>query len=243
MAVNGGHMFRYTIFLQAAFCASLLHAHEQSLIDIRNSVARVYQRHKNVISNAIEKASHKKTYGSLSPRNQQFIYAILREVNLHEKISIKSHFTSCHGMIFGSILIINEKLFNELSDQEKRFVIAHEIMHYLLNHVGYKLCYASFYNANDDEYNTFSRLLEKEADLAAVQQFSCLEGGILFFKRLKHTWGCSYYDKKNPQLQCIYDPEHPTFQERITYLEALRTPQPRTLLSYIPFFNRYTTAH
>ncbi len=179
-----------------------------------------------MITRAIKRDAAKRPYGKLSKKNQTFIRNVLRTLKMDKKIKVKSHKEYCHAMVFGNVLSVNEALFDQLTDEEKKFIIAHEAMHYILEHCEYKTCYEWTGHGSSSGYNGFSRALEKEADLQAAKRLKCAKGGVKFFQRLKRMWGCSYWNKKDKNKnRCTYDPEHPTFDERLGYLKPIAAKQ------------------
>jgi hypothetical protein len=197
---------------------------EKTAHQIKLSLKSHLKQYRNAITRVMQKDIQQTSYGVVTKKNAIFIKQVLQKLNLHNKIQIKNHNLNCHGMMHGNVLSINEYFFNQLTNEEKIFLIAHEAIHFLLDHNYYKTCHDWIDHASD--FNGFARALEKEADIQAAKRLKCAAGGIKFFKRLQSMWGCSYWNKKDKNRRnCRYDPEYPTLTERIAYLTPIAAKQ------------------
>lgn len=157
---------------------------------------------------------------NLSLKNEKFVRDIISELGMSQKINIKKlnfNDNACATKLFKEHIFIDEKFFDELTEDELRFVIGHELMHLHHNHINKKI-FSNFVTQNltfsSMASSYISRKLELEADASAAKKLNCTQGGISFFEKL------STKTKKKSWNQKLKS-SHPDFEERIAALKKL----------------------
>lgn len=109
-------------------------------------------------------------------------------------------------------IAVNETWFYAMSTQGQQFLLCHEVMHIILEHI-----YARVFNVgnfNAEMYNKLCIAQEKEADLYAIKILGSANGGLEYIHSLVGSFeNLNALPQESPFA-------HPSYQERYAYFIA-----------------------
>jgi len=175
----------------------------------------------------------------ISPQIEMFILDLQKELHM-ESCNIKiKNLCEENAMVITIpfsgryLMALNEKWFNAFSEEAKRFIIGHELMHIQHKHVGKKVALYCAWPTVDSIFMPgfrkvfsygnapkklfllwYSRSIEKDADISCAKKLHCANGGIEFFESLEKK------DVKTPSSRVVLL-DHPMNRVRLNYLQEL----------------------
>lgn len=191
---------------------------------------------------------------------EQLIRSLIKELEIYQIKNIRILALSRYaihggmGMQFFAIdfpgiacmLILDEEWLSGLSNEEKKFVIGHELMHLSYYHSRKKLFYAFFsfissYLVTESSISLLTtqflqsligKACEYQADYESVKRLNCYKGAIDFFDRMEdYTYAIEEelpqwyllikYREYKKKIYSFFYTHHPSFQDRKKYLQSI----------------------
>ena len=136
----------------------------------------------------------------LSQKTYELVTSILSDFNLsNRQISIKPWKDDSAAAATDTTLFINEKCFNQLQHEAQKFVIGHELQHFLHKDSSTNYVLRRHYKKNtpsdakDHPLNKFARFHELRADIqSALHGPDYAKGYVLYLETLKDNIGITH---------------------------------------------------
>ena len=187
------------------------------------------------------KSSQRREEKAVAPAIENFVKDLQRELSMESyKIPVKS--LSEKNAMVASVpfsgrytMYVNENWFNSLSEDGRRFLIGHELMHIKRKHIQKSVViwyafpsisvrlFSPLFGKKKRPSNAFEAMLtlwysrrnEKEADISCAKRLHCANGGIEVFTSLETSPDKRLFKVPDAFL------DHPSHKVRINYLQEL----------------------